>query len=351
MTVRIRPLDRADLPRVRELVHAHMDAFTRPQSFMEATLLDDPWARDPARALVGVDGDEIVGFIGAQERRMSFDGSPITGVNVSQFVVAPEHRTGGVAIRLLRELFGGGQDLTWAEGAPEAVTRMWRLLGGDVDHARNCDWMVVLRPGRWLRRVASVALVRGLPRDLLPVAAVPGHTLSPKAGRRLQRPSLNGVNAHDAPGGEIADALPALTKGVRVRVAYDEAHLDHMLRHWGTTAGDIVSRLVARGDRPIGWYVYAPLRGQAGRLVYLSAVEREAGTVLAEMFAHARGSGGIALGGRLEPHLAEPLRAWRPVLGFGSRPVFHTKDAELRAALASTASVLSELDSVDNGWL
>ena len=349
MASTIRPLVRGDLASVTPLIHAHMDAFTRDPGFVEATLLDDPWTPDPAPALVATDEGRLVGFLGAQERRMTFDESTITGVNVSQFVVVPDRRASGVATQLLRTLLTGEQDITWAEGAPEVVARMWRVLGGHVDHARGCDWMVVLRPRPWLRRVIARAPRGGFPRELAPVGAVPARALRPRP--RDRSPSLDGVSGREASAAEVVAALPGLTKRIRVRVEYDEQHLDHMLRQWRVASGGIVCRLVERQGREIGWYVYTTRAGQASRVLCIVAADRQAETVVAELMTDAHRRGSVAISGRLEPHISEAVRSWAPAIGLGARPLFHASDPTLRTTIASSSTLLTELDSIDNRWL
>jgi hypothetical protein len=346
----IRPLERGDIPAVFGLVEANFEAFERDRRFFEAMLLDDPWTPDPPAALVALEGEEIVGFIGAQDRRMSLDGSEIRGVSVSQFVVTPPHRTGGTPMQLLRGLLSGPQDLTWAEGAPEPVARMWRVLGGDADHARDCDWMLVLRPSRWLSGVIGDASRRRISRHTIPVSALPTRALRARTLRREHEPSAGSVSAGDATPSEVVEALPALTRGYRLRISYDEAHLGHMLEQWGALSG-IVCRLVRRHERTIGWYVYISKPGRVGRALHVAALERETGAVLADLVGDAVARGHTALSGRLEPHLSEALRDWGPAFGLGYRPVVHASEPELRAALGRTDSLLSEFGSIDSPWL
>ena len=259
----IRPLERADLPAVIALMRPNFESFSRDRSFVEGTLADDPWAPDPLPALVSEDGGEIVGFIGAQARRMTFDGNEVRGVSVSQFVVAPERRGGGAALGLLRHLFSGPQELTWAEDSPENVARMWGVLGGGVDHSRTCDWMLILRPVRWLGRIIPRAPREGFPKHTVPVPALPTGAL--RTRRRVKQASVADIVGHDASAAEAAAELPALTRRIRLRADYDEQHLDHKLKHWSSVAGDLVSRLVRRRGRTVGWYVYIPRPG--GRAV------------------------------------------------------------------------------------
>ena len=66
--------------------------------------LEDPWHDDEIPSLVAIEDGEVVGFIRSQVRPMSFDGSPIRGVCLSDLVVSPEHRRGAAGAMLLGRL-------------------------------------------------------------------------------------------------------------------------------------------------------------------------------------------------------------------------------------------------------
>jgi hypothetical protein len=223
--------------------------------------------------------------------------------------------------------------------------RIWRTLGGYVDYARTCDWMLVLQRGRWIRSV-TWALARRQPvgRTLVPVGALPFQAL----GRRF----LPGEHPETPPdvAGEpttaatIVEHLPALTSRLRLVVDYDEQHLDHLFLQVEAFWGPVVCRLVRRGERPIGWYAYVPRPGGASRVLHLAALERETDAVLAELVGHAKAEGSAVLTGRGEPHLMEPLSRRFAVFGVARRPILHTNNPELAAVLATDSSLLTRLD-------
>ena len=149
----IRPFERADLPEVsgllREILPDWMPDEEIPR-FLAATLLDVTWSDPDLPSLVAVEGGQVIGFIGSQVRRYRLDDRELRAVCSSHLTVASGHRGGAAGALLLRRLMTAGQDFTYSETVNDIVARMWQTFGGHLDAARACDWMIVLRPVRWL---------------------------------------------------------------------------------------------------------------------------------------------------------------------------------------------------------
>lgn len=342
----IRPLQKTDLPTVAALLRAHLPGWRLSESVLSGIMLDHPWADEELPSLVAIDeDDEVIGFVGAHVRRMRLDGQPIRAVCATHVVVAPDSRAGAAGFHLLGRILRGPQDVSFSDSATDAVMSIWRTLGGYVDYARTCDWMLVLQRGRWFRGVMrAVARRQPVGRTLVPVGALPFQAL----GRRLL-PGEHPETPPDVAGEPITAAaiiehLPALTSRLRLAVEYDEQHLDHLFLQVESFWGPVVRRLVRRGERPIGWYAYVPRPGGASRVLHLAALERQAGAVLAELVTHAKAEGSAVLTGRGEPHLMEPLSRRFAVFGVARRPILHTKNPELAAVLATDSSLLTRLD-------
>jgi hypothetical protein len=342
----IRPFEAEDVPVVAGLMRANMRDWRRDEEFLVRTLVDDPWVDEELPSLVAVDEDEqVIGFVGSQVRRMVLDDRPIRGVCVAHLVVAPGKRAGAAGALLLSKLLAGPQELSFSDSANEAVVRMWRAFGGYVDHARVCDWMLVLRPARWFAGVAgAVARRRSVGRQEVPVGALPLHAV-PGLGRGAKPQDGGDVSSETATSAAIVETLPATTRGYKLRVAYDEAHLEHMVSMVEAGLAPLTRRIVRRGDRPIGWYAYLTMPGGVRRVLHLSAPEREADAVLNRLMEDAKADGGSVLTGRLSPGLEGVLHSRLAVLGFARKPVVHSHDPELRALAGTGASLITQLDS------
>jgi hypothetical protein len=344
----IRSFDPDDLPAVQALMRADPPGWTADERLLKGTLIEHPWADPDLPSLVAIgDDNEVVGFIGAHPRVLRLGDRRLRGVCCSHLVVVPDRRAGAAGALLLKRLLSADQELTWSDSASDIVVRMWRAFGGHLDHARACDWMLVLRPARWLGGGLGAALHRERAgRQLAPVAAVPFQA----AGRRLARRAFpspsSDVSGDDASVEEIVDALPALVQETRLQVDHHLASLRAVIALVGTTLERALRcRVVRRGDRPIGWYAYLPRPGGVSRVLHLDALQAETESVFGELIESARAQHSAVLAGRMEPHLEAPLHRRFAVLGFARRPVIHTRDLELRSALATDSSLLTQLDS------
>jgi hypothetical protein len=338
MAAEIRPFAPDDLGAVAALLRAHLGLpVPDVERFLAATLLEDPWADPEVPSLVAEQGGAVVGFIARQARRLELDGAPLAAACCSHLTVAPQERAGALAARLARACLAGPQRLTYSDAASDLVVRLWRVLGGDVDGARACDWMLLLRPGRW-----AASLVRG--RTLGPVAAAPLHALYRGTRRRLLT-AAPGIESEPADAAALAAHLPGLTAGLRVRPAADGAHLAHVLGTLSATGRRPECRIVRRAGRPIGLWAATPRPGGAAHVLAFVAERQLGEAVLADLARAAHGWGAVALAGRLEPHLREAVRPPVPALALMRLPVYHARDDAVRAALASTASLLPRLET------
>src|SRR5512133_238608 len=338
----IRPLQQSDLPAVSALLGANLPAWAAAEhvpSFLHATLIDDPWSDPELPSLVSVDEKgEPIGFIGAQSRRFSFGDRSLRAVCASHLAVAPEKRGGAVGALLLRRLLTAGQDFTYSDTANDEMARMCVTFGGQLDQTRTCDWMIVLRPLRWLGSLSGAVLRRREVGPEVPVGALPFKALMPGGRRRsfpLPQPDVRGERAAAA---QIAEKLPEIAAGIELRTDYDAGFLEHLFAQMQPLFGAVEHRLVRRGDRAIGWYAYVSQAGAAIRLLHLLAHAREGEPVLAELVSHARERGAAVIGGRMEPHLVATLQPWMPVLGFSRRPWVHAHDPKIPATLFSSRS-------------
>ena len=160
---------------------------------------------------------------------------------------------------------------------------------------------------------------------------------------------LEGLQGSDASPSEVAEALAAIDEDIRFRVDYDSDYLSWLRDHVSSLGAPMVYRVVRRGDKAIGWYAYIRQSG-VSRLVHLAARSREVDAVFGELVQHARDGGSALLAGRLEPHLDEPVRRRLAAIGLAQRPLIHAHDPELRATLASSAGLLTEVDLIDSEW-
>lgn len=339
----IRPVTHDDLPEVVKLLEARMPGWWGSEETLAGTMLDHPWAEDDITPLVSVgEKGKILGFIGVQVRRLLFDGRPIRGVVATQLAVTED--AGAAGALLIRRVLSGPQELTWSDGTTEGVVRIWRAFNGAPDYVRASDFLLVLRPVRWIRSTLAAATRRSLSREELPVVGFPFQAAGRRIARRAHPDPDPEVNGTDVDSATIVELLPEMASGLRLRVDHDQAYLDHMFALVAKFAEPLVCRLVKRGDRPVGWYAYRRGQRSVSHIMHLLAAQDESEAVLSELLEHARANGSSVVSGRAEPHLVEPLSQRFAVLGLTRQPVIRAQDADLAHTLTTDASLLTRLD-------
>jgi hypothetical protein len=349
----IRPIERDDLDGVAELVRAGLPGWSRSPEILARTLLDDPWTPDPPRSLVAVDeSGALVGTIGAQRRKLRFDGEVLDAVAVSHLVVAPGGRTAATGAMLVKALLAGDQALTITDSSTPEVTRIWRLFGGELDTARGYQYMLVLSTRRWLGGLARALVTRQkVTRRDVPVESLPLHAAGSRVGSRANPEPTPELSSADASPAEIAEFGSTLERKVRARIAHDPEYLAARFAQLEAMdiGGSVVHRIVRRAGRPIGWFAYIA-RPRVSRILCVSADADNTDAVLEALLDDARERGTGVLAGRSAPHLIEPLHRRMAVLGAIRAPLVHCADPELRSVIASSASLLTEFELLDSEW-
>jgi hypothetical protein len=352
----IRPFTRADIAEVGRLSRAHISGWSLDDGLLAGLMLDDPWADPELPSLVAVDDTgRIIGFTGVQVRRVRFAGESIRAVHSGHGVVEPDRRGGATGAMLIGRVLSGPQAFTWSDGTIDAVAAIFRAYGGHIDHVRSCDWVLGLRPARWLLSVitGSAAQARSehaSRRALVPVGGFPLQSLGRRVFRSAFPGPFPGVTGEDADAAAIVEHLSFINKDKRLWIDHDEAHLEHMfglVRAFGgleSFKGTLHCRLVRRNGQAVGWYALLLRHGGASRVLHLTARERDADAVLDELVAHATELGSAALAGRAEPHLQRALTQRFALLGYARQPTIHAKDPALLATLATQASVVTRID-------
>ena len=148
----------------------------------------------------------------------------------------------------MRHVLSGPQDLTFTDSAIDRVVHLWRSLGGEINYERCHDWMLVLRPVRWLGAIlAAGARRRVIASGLVPVGALPIQAAGPRLLRLAYPVPPSDVDSEDATTASLAAHLPTLTQDMRLRVHYDHEYLDYVFSLVQNCAGPLVRRIVHRG--------------------------------------------------------------------------------------------------------
>lgn len=348
----IRPLERADLPQVVNLYEhvARSGSWQAPPGladYFEETFLDYPWADPEIPSLVYLDGDKVLGFLGSNVRRFTFDGEPVRLAISGQLVTDPEARNRAPGAFLLKEFLSGPQDLTITDTASDTARRIWEGLGGETLHIGSVGWARVFSP---LRSMWDFRTRRGggrLSPVVKPVFTAVDAAGSVVAGRMLKPPPAEGSTEVLTAEG-MSEHLDAVAKPYRLRPAYDDLDgtrwlLEQIARV--RERGELVARLARAADgRAVGWFLYYHQPGAIAQALGVAAPPTEVGQVLDALFADARGRGAVAVQGRVEPHLLEPVSERRCLFHkSGYLPLIHSNRPELLHAIHSGRALLTRV--------
>jgi hypothetical protein len=347
---RIRPVAAEDLPQVAGLFERVMRSGGRTPpprlaTYFERTLLDQPWADPEIPSLVyEADDGRILGFLGAHVRRLRFDGRAIRMACPGQLVSDPGRRHHAAGALLMRKFLSGAQNLTVAEGTT-TVRRMFESLGGVALQSPSINWARPLSPARALgNELLARSRRRRLRATARPVfaAADLGATRFFSALRIPEPPTQGEALTPSA----LIEHLPLIHEGTRVMPDYNEAFLRWLFAEMAfvRTRGPLVGRLVRDQDRVLGWYVTYMPRGGVGQVMQVAAAGKDLDAVIDHLFHHAWRSGTIALEGRLEPKLFEPLSGRPCLLRYGSRVLAHCREPELLEAVTLGQAFLTRMD-------
>lgn len=359
---KIRALERADLPSVARLF-AHVwrgDAAAADpelERFFASTLLDHPWADPELPSYVATDGEEVVGFIGSNVRRVTFDGAPRRMVCSAHLVAHPRARGAAVGARLMKTLLSGPQDLTITDGATEDVRRMWEALGGHAVPLGAFSFVRVFRPAS-----LGVGLLvdGGRLRTLRRAARSVSHGVD-RIAERVTRSRLVPPIAQTAALPLTPEALVENAEDIvgpmRLRSSYDVPYVSWLFSElerveqrgtlWadGIARGRLWAEQVRVAGAVVGWYVCHLRHDGFCRVLQFAARPRSSHAAFEQLAFRARLFGAAALYGRLEPLLVGPTTAgpcvYRPSDG---RLLVHASHRELLDAIRAGDAHLTRLD-------
>lgn len=286
----------------------------------------------------------ILGFLGVAVRHFSFGGRKITAALSSQFVVHPEARHRWTGIHLLREFLKGPQDLSFTDEANDLSQKIWVALGGSVSTLQGIYWIVPLRPIR-------LACYRYVPEWMATALGSTANILDrlvsslPDSPFRNTKPVLRAEPLSTA---AMLTCLNEVTPQFQLRPHYDCESLDTLIACAAEKACHGSLRKILLRDKQnhiAGWFLYHCKPGALAEVLQIASREDCHLDVVEHLSADARAHGALAVVGRLEPGLAEPL-ANRFCLLFRRKcaMLVHSRFPEILCAIHSGRAFISRLE-------
>lgn len=297
---------------------------------------------------------EIIGFLAVHHRHLILNGRRVLAVCAGPMVVEAKSRDSAVAVFLLREVLMGPQELTLTDGATEAARRLWERLGGAVWWLACHEWTRVFRPVQFSMKLLAerpkvARIFEPVRRLAWPLSVSSDALVRLLVGRQLWpvETDRSGL-VEDLTPESMLEAWPELSRGLSLKPDYNVDYLRWLFEAMRAFRGlgHFRARLVRDKDKQIlGCYLYYLRRGGVSQVAQVIAKSTRAEMVLGHLFREADQGGSIALQGRLEPHLVEPLAR----LGVHSRytpplALVHTKNSAIYSALFTGAGLLTRAE-------
>jgi hypothetical protein len=314
--------------------------------YLRATFLVGPRSDSDFTSIVSEESDgALSGFLGVVPVKMVFKERPIWATVCTQFCVDPRRR-GMTGLKLIRHHLSGRQELSITDEANAKTMRLWSWAGGEAVTSCSLHFVRPLRPARFAlayvsRRPALARLARRMRFSARVIDAVLARM--PRIPVRPPPPSTRGESLDAL---TMAHALAEITRERTVRPAYEPDVLRWYLARAAAPDGDI-SRVLVRdaNGKLLGWYIYRCEDDGTARLLQLAAGPAGARDVLDHLLHDAWRSGALALGGRLDPALAQACSDRHCLFSRrGPWMVVHARDAALRHAFHRGDALFSSLD-------
>lgn len=350
----IRPFAVDDIPQVAEL-HRTVFAvantmssglFEAYRAYFEEVFLEPVAGHDEIGSLVCEEDGRVTGFLGSVPRRMSMCGRPVLARVATQFAVNPRNRGAG-GFKLAQVFFAGPQDFAIADESNSPARTLWSALGGITCSVHSILWCYPLRPCSFglyaLRRfrgmnspLASIAvpLAHSLDTILLRTPMLPHPRSVPDtSGRELDLSML-----HDCLDGMITNTL---------RPCYDAGSLAWVLRRANQVkTGKGLEKIAVSNDKGqiVGWYIVSLTRDGISEVLQFHAKNGASQLVFNHLLNHARQSGAVAVSGRLDHNLMEPVAEARCMMHSGPWVLVHSRNPEFARALQRGDAFFSRLE-------
>jgi len=353
----IRTCTAEDIPAVARMFQ---NAFRDPsriaprslENYLRELFLEHPW-RDPeteSRVFVGADG-HVHGFIGVLPMRMSFHGRRLRAALASSLVVDNPAENPMAGARLLRSYLTGPQDLCISETSNPTALGMWERVGGQPVAGYSMEWLRPLKPASLgvaliadRLRVAGIlhplaSVVDAIVARFIPALAWPAPSVS------------NYYCSAEADDESLLEHIPSFAARYALHPDWDPASLRWFLRHAARKDrhGQLFRRMVySRKNEAVGCYLYYGRPRGIAWVLQIMAEPEALDAVTADLLNHASKQGCVAVRGRTQPHLLDPLLRHRSIFFQRSSTTVHTGNDDLLATIRSGDAFIIGL--AGEGW-
>ena len=355
----VRPFTREDFSQVAALHHQvmgttdkHPDSKVRVQDYadyFESIYFQNPWYSEAFPSWVNEESDgRITGFLGVRSHRMLFKGKSINVATSSQFVVAPNSRSTGAGVQLLKTFLSGPQELSLTDGGNNVSRKLWEGLKGTTALLYSIHWRKLLRPTLFgLAKLRERKLASYLVGGLHPFCSTLDSMLSRKFPHHfsLEKPT---TSAEPLTSEMLLNLIDDASRQSALIPEYDTRSMLWMLdtlhskQGWGALRKHLITDIQGYA---LGAYIYYLQPNGTCTVLLLVSNKRSGGKVLDHLFFDAWQQGAAAIAGRLEPKLMPEISERNCTISCGQPwMMIHSYNHDLLQAIHRGDAQLSKLE-------
>lgn len=360
----IRPFEHGDLDAVAALLAHEFPAMARANPVvlrdgLRSLFLEGAFCAPSTPSLVYEREPGVVaGFIGVTVQRMIRDGAPVQAAICGALAVQDHAHDPFASVRLMKRFLAGPQDVSLSETAGEAALAIWRQLGGAVLSRHSLEWVRVFRPAGLMVETAA---------GRLPLAGLlvrPARLFDEWRARRRPGKTQRWTKLPDEFRGKaelvvveadpaaFADQIRAHARRFGLAPEWSDAALAELLREATCKGAYGAARralVVNRSGVAIGGFLYHLTADRTARVVQILAASQQVGTIIDHLFADAAARGAVAMRGRTDPLILEPLQARRCLMFHTAASIIHSRHAGLISDFQAGQGWFNGL--VGEGWM
>jgi len=337
-----------DIPVVAEIFQRTFRDAREPappalQAVLRELFFEHPWQDPELPSRVSEADGKVNGFIGVLPVRMSFHGRKLRAAVPSSIMVDDPHKHPLAGAKLVRAFLNGPQDLSFSEPISPLAQSMWERMGGETAPSESMEWLRILRPaGLALAFARERAPMLGA---LRPLARLIDRVLEHR-GSFATAALANGFSDADVDDESLSAIVAELADTYSLHPDWDARVLHWQLSHAAANAtrGALHRRAVYdRGGRPVGCYVYHGHPGRMAWTLLVLARPEAVDPVLDSLLAHGASQGAVAIKGRTQLRLLDPLLRRHAFFFRRHSAAAHSRDRALLAAIRAGDAVTSGL--------
>lgn len=337
-----------DIPAVADLFqktfrNAHRPAPPALQPVLRELFFEHPWHDPELPSRVSELDGKVIGFIGVLPVRMSFRGRKLRAAVPSSLMVDDPHKHPLAGARLVRAFLSGPQDLSFSEPISPLAQSMWERLGGETTPSESMEWLRILRPAGLATAFAAKRLpILGAFR---PVARLIDRGVKQRGDFAFD-PMAGEFRDADVDDEALFGAINGVAEAYPLHPDWDATFLHWQLAHAARnrSRGALHRRAVYdRSGRLAGCYVYHGQPNQMAWTLLLLARPDAVAPVIDSLLAHAAAQGAVALKGRTQLRLLDPLLKRNAFFFRRHSAVAHSRESELLVAIRAGDALTSGL--------